>query len=523
MSVKGVIAAGHPETAAAIAAILEEGGNAFDAALAGLCAACVAEPVLAGLGGGGFLLARAATGRLSGRPVLYDFFAHTPKIRRPEGEIDFYPIVADFGTQTQEFHAGLGAIATPGVLKGLFEVHRDLGSVPMRRIIEPAVRLAKEGVTLNKLQAHIFSVVGPIYLARPESRAIFCSPDDPKRLSREGEIIVMPDLADVLEVLAHEGEDLFYRGEIGRVLAGACRDAGGYLTMADLESYRVIKRRPLELTLADARIFINPPPTFGGILIAFAMELLKKSGFGGVGFGSPGHLEHLAAAMAATNRARVESRLHEAGEDAMADGFLHPDFVAAYRNGVLGRPASTRGTTQISVIDAEGNAASLTLSNGEGCGWIIPGTGIMPNNMLGEEDINPHGFHRWPSDVRLASMMAPTLMQQGRERLVALGSGGSNRIRTAILQVLSNVVEFGMPLPEAVEAPRIHVESDLVSIEPGFGEGSLAVLDAAYSRVRVWEERNLFFGGVHSVLYDDGTKAFEGAGDPRRGGVAVTV
>ena len=161
MTSKGAIAAGHPETARAAAAILAEGGNAFDAVLAGLCAACVAEPVLISLGGGGFLLAR----RAGGEAVLYDFFAQTPKVRRAEAEVDFFPIVADFGTAQQEFHIGMGSIAVPGTVKGLFRVHRDLGSMPMARIVEPAAALARAEVMpkaerLTPPSGHIGMVVG---------------------------------------------------------------------------------------------------------------------------------------------------------------------------------------------------------------------------------------------------------------------------------------------------------------------------------------------------------------------------
>ncbi len=226
--------------------------------------------------------------------------------------------------------------------------------------------------------------------------------------------------------------------------------------------------------------------------------------------------------MALTNKGRLDSRLHDAGEDA-AGALLDPQFVDVYRRQVLGRPAALRGTTQISVIDALGNAASMTLSNGEGCGYMVPGTGIVLNNLLGEEDINPHGFHRWPCDVRMCSMMAPSLVERPDGVIAAVGSGGSNRIRTAILQVLLNLLEFGMTVEDAVTSPRIHFENDLLSIEPGFCEGDIAALAEDFPNMEKWRERNLFFGGVHTVQFDPGAGSFEGAGDMRRGGVTLTV
>jgi gamma-glutamyltranspeptidase/glutathione hydrolase len=163
------------------------------------------------------------------------------------------------------------------------------------------------------------------------------------------------------------------------------------------------------------------------------------------------------------------------------------------------------------------------LSNGEGCGYVVPGTGIMLNNMLGEEDINPLGFHRWPTDTRIASMMAPSLAVEGDGSITALGSGGSNRIRTAILQVLINMLDFKMPAAAAVEAPRLHFENGLLSIEPGFDDQTVERLAADFDKIDKWDGLNLFFGGVHVARLDGLTGRFTGGGDPRRGGEARVV
>ncbi len=521
MQAKGAIAAGHPETAAAAAAILSEGGNAFDAALAGMLAAVVAEPVLTSLGGGGFLLARSGEG--AGPTLLYDFFVHTPKRRLAAGGGDFFPILADFGTAQQEFYIGMASLATPGTVKGLFRVHADLASMPMARIIEPAVALARDGARVNRLQAYIFGIVEKIYTVNDACHAAYGSRRNPGRPLGEGELFTLPDYADTLQALATEGEDLFYRGEIGRRIVADCGDGGGALGDEDLRDYRVMVRRPLELDHGGARLFANPPPSTGGILVAFALELLKGAGLKSAGFGSAQHLERLATAMMLTNKARVDSRLNEADPEAAAETLLNPEFIETYRRLVLGRPAANRGTTHISVIDANGNAAALSLSNGEGSGYIVPGTGIMMNNMLGEEDINPSGFYQWPQNTRMSSMMAPCLLADPGGAMAVFGSGGSNRIRTAVLQVILNMLEFGMSIEEAVTSPRIHFENGLLSIESGFRESQLKALLKAFPSYKTWSETNLFFGGVHSVRFDPRQGRFEGAGDPRRGGVALTV
>ena len=272
MTAKGAVAAGHPHTAEAAALLLEAGGNAFDAAMAALCTACVVEPVLTSLGGGGFLTARTAAGETR----VYDFFVQTPRHKRPLDELEFFPVVADFGTAQQEFHIGMGSLATPGTVRGLFDVHRELGSVPMRRIVEPAVVAAREGVPLNRLQAYIFSIVAPIYLATPRARALYASPEDPRRPYREGEHMRQPELADALESLAIEGDRLFYEGEMAAALVALCERQGGQLQASDLAGYRTCRRNPLRRYYRGARLYLNPPPSSGGLLIAFALAFWKS-------------------------------------------------------------------------------------------------------------------------------------------------------------------------------------------------------------------------------------------------------
>lgn len=521
----GAIACGHPATAAAAHEILADGGNAFDAVLAGMCAATVAEPVFCSLGGGGYLLACPA----GGPPRVYDFFVETPRRRRPRDDIDFYPVLADFGTATQEFHIGLGAIATPGAIAGLFAAHADLGSVPMSRLMDPAVRLAREGIRVRPIDGYIYGVVGRILTARPEGRSLFApagSGDAPGRLLTTGDCLRQPDLAATFEALAKEGPALFYDGELGRRLIADCQSQGGQISVEDLAGYEVVRRLPLERRYRNARILTNPPPSSGGILIAFALALLEAIDLPRAGHGSIDHIRALARAMILTNQARVESRLHEAmaeaEEQAAADRLLDPDLLARYAREILGHPQNPRGTTHISAVDAVGNIAALTISNGEGCGYILPDSGIMLNNMLGEEDLSPLGFHVWPEGSRMSSMMAPTVAYLEDSRIAALGSGGSNRIRTAILQVLVNLIDFALPVDQAVAAPRLHIENDIANLEDGTIPAAAQAASALAEQTIHWPPHNLFFGGVHTVTREpDGRCA--GAGDPRRGGTAILL
>jgi len=506
---KGVIAAGHEVTVAAAAEILSDGGNAFDAAIAGLFASCVPEVVFSSIGGGGFLMAHPA-GRAD--TVLYDFFAQTPSSKRPEDEIDFFGIHADFGPATQEFHIGAGSAAVPGFVQGAFRVHKDLCKLPMSRIVEPAVRAAREGVVISDFHAYLFTIVAPILTASAGARACF-SPGG--TLLKGGDTYRNAAFAETLEGLGREGHRLFTEGELARAMVAQSQDDGGHLAMEDFKAYEVELRRPLLWRHRDAELALNPAPAASGPLIAFGLGLLER-------FrpeGEPGALD-LARIMSETNAVRSA----QSGDLSTVTG---SDVIARHLSALAGHPQMSRGTTHISVLDADGNAASASVSNGEGNGLMVGEFGFMLNNMLGEEDLSAGVFHRWRPDTRLSSMMAPTLIRERSGALTALGTGGSNRIRTAILQVAVNLTDRGHDLERAVAAPRIHVEkSGKLSFEAGpwselYSDEERDALVKAFEDVEAWPERNVFFGGVHAARARGG--GFEGVGDARRGGAACVV
>ncbi|MBO6519987.1 MAG: gamma-glutamyltransferase [Rhodospirillales bacterium] len=490
---KAGVAAGHRETANAALAVLRDGGNAFDAAIAGFLAACVAEPVLSSLGGGGFLVAKTAAGDID----VFDFFTETPLKRPDRDAVEFTPIHADFGTTVQEFHIGMGAVATPGAVAGIFDVHAALGRMPMTELVQPAATLARNGMILNPFQAYLLSVVGPIYGASASSRALFCR-DGGDTLLQAGDLYHPEAFAGFLEALAREGADLFYKGEVAAEIAAM---GGVTIGRDDLERYRVERRTPLRTRIAAHDVFMNPPPAIGGALIGYMLRTLGSSDLQPADAGRARHVRALVAAMDACNDARRNSRID-----------VSPLEGAAMLTGA--HPPAYRGTTHISVADAEGNLAALTVSNGEGCGHIVPDTGVMLNNMLGEDDLNAAGFFNWPEGVRLSSMMTPGMLAGPDGEWTAFGSGGSNRIRTALTQVILNVCLFGLPVDDAVTAPRLHLDGGKLSVEPGLH----ADADIWPGEIQAWPERNMFFGGAHVIRRDAGGR-ITGAGDPRRDGV----
>ncbi len=512
---RGIIAAGHEKTAEAGIEMFRNGGNAFDAAVAAILASFVAEPGLTSAAGGGFLLAHTQ----QHQNILFDFFTQTPRHKRHSSEINFYPVEVDFGSAIQEFHIGLGAMAVPGNIAGVFHVHRKLGRLPFQAVAEPAIHYANHGIQINQFQYYCLAkILQPIIMTHKGGQLVYSLTGEP--LEPEGTIRIRA-FADTLAYLTQKGVQEFYEGEIAHQLVKDCQESGGHLTLEDLKNYRVIERNPLTLNYRGNKLLTNPPPNSGGSLIAFALKLLSNIDLTKFEFGSANHLEILVQVMRLTNEARkdrYDSSLHQ---ENIAEIFLADTHLLEYLHQITQTVNKWGSTTHISVLDGDGNAASVTTSNGEGSGYIIPGTGIMVNNMLGEEDLNPHGFHQWKENVRISSMMSPTIVLKNNQPKIVLGSGGSNRIRTAILQVISNILDFNMSVRESVDSPRVHWENNLFNVEPGFPEEEVRkIMLPSHNQLVKWHDKNLFFGGVHTVQ-ETSAGLMEGAGDRRRDGVVA--
>jgi gamma-glutamyltranspeptidase/glutathione hydrolase len=285
-------------------------------------------------------------------------------------------------------------------------------------------------------------------------------------------------------------------------------------------------------------VLTNPPPSSGGILIAYALDLLERLGEP-LALSDPNGLALLAEVMNEAQRARTPE-FHEGLQEGeqFAESFLSGPQIeeanARIREWLRShetlpappRAAEERGlgsTTHIAVLDADGNAASVTCSNGTGSGVLPHGTGLHLNNMLGEEDLNPLGFHHQPPGTRVTSMMAPTIVLRDGEVELALGSAGSNRLRSAILQVIRNVVDYEFDVSEAVRSGRLHFEAGVLHVEPGFSADALDELERLGYHLLRWRTVNLFFGGAQAVYRDPATGLLSGAGDPRRDGAAVSA
>ena len=480
---RGVIAAGHEETAKAGAEILAAGGNAIDAAVAASFAACVAEPLLTGLGGGGFML---VCGRET-TPVILDFFVAMSGLGTSRFERDrLIPTPVDFGSTVQLFHGGHASVGLPGFVAGMFEAHNRYASLPLQQLIEPAMRLATEGVVQTEQQEYLNKILYGINTLTPESARLFSRDHG---YLRKGDRFFAPDMATTMQALVDQGPELLYGGgELGSKLVSTLRENGGSIDTADLEHYEVVERTPLSFPYRGRDVYSNPPPATGGSLTVAILDAMSHLDLPGMTFHGPEHIRALSDAIAAMVRSRA--------------------------------PANMGNTTHISVLDGSGMAASVTSSNGSCSGVVVPGTGIVLNNMLGEEDLNP-SHTTIPAGERLGSMMSPTIATRGGTPELVLGSAGSNRICSAVSQVLSAVLDFGLDIETAVDAPRIHVEQTAVELEGGIPGASADALEAAGYSANRWPGMNLYFGGLQAALLEDGE--LSGRGDPRRGGYAIVV
>jgi gamma-glutamyltranspeptidase/glutathione hydrolase len=504
--VKGVVAAGHRLTAEAGAEVLREGGNAIDAAVAAALMSFATESVLTGPGAGGFMLVH----RPGGGCFLLDFFVAAPGLEPTTAEAaELQPVDIHFSDAVvQEFHVGPASCGVYGTTAGLAAVLERFGTLTLADLVAGPAATARAGVELSPLQEYLFAILGPLLATTPEARALY-QPDG--RPMRAGERLRQPELADLLERLGAEGPGFMYDGDVGRAVADWVAARGGLLSREDLRSYSVIEREPAQARYRGRLVLTNPPPSTGGILIAYALAVLER-------LGRPGDLLALVEAMDSANRARTPKFLDDLHGEELLDEVLGADALDRAASALAERLGST---THVSVLDAAGGCASVTCSNGSCSGVVVPGTGIHLNNMLGEGDLNPLGWHRHEPGRRIPSMMAPTLVLRDGEAEAVLGSAGSNRIRSAILQTILAVVDDGLDAQAAVEIDRLHCEEGAVEAEPGVDPEALARIERAGWPVHRWSERNLFFGGVQAAVRSP--SGFSGGGDPRRGGAAVVV
>jgi gamma-glutamyltranspeptidase/glutathione hydrolase len=455
------VAAGHPATTAAGIEILASGGSAADAAVAASLASCVAETVMTGLLGGGHAIYYDGA---SGTARNLDCFIAVPGLGAAPRDAELIELEVPFGAELVHYSIGPATCGVPGLPAGLVALWEEHGRLPWARLVEPALRLAESGVEFPPAHAACLAMLAPV-MTMNEGAAIYAPRGE---LLAAGERLDQPGLVAALGALADDPASV-YNGSIGAQLLALCAERGGLVTQDDLDAYAAVWTEPVGVPYLD-------------------LELLTRGGLSGVPATVP-RLPRLAG-LDATERVL-----------ALVD--------------VLEAPSAGGGdTTNVSVVDAEGNACAFTSSLGLGSGDFVPGLDLHLNSMLGEVDLLRG---RLDPGARMQSMMAPTVALDHAGVVLAAGAAGGTRLRTALLGVLAGMLDEGLLPEDAVARPRFHPSPDVVNAEPGVDETALQVLEAGGWSVRRWPAPHHYFGGV-SVVSRSGA-----AGDPRRNGAATTL
>lgn len=506
---RGAIAGGSPDTVAAGLSALEAGGNAVDAAIAASLMACVSEPLLTGLGGAGIAMVR-----VNGEVEVLDLFTDLPGRAAPSATRDpMQTIEIDFGPTTQVFHVGPSSVAVPGVPRGLDALHRRHGTLPMDVLAAPAIEAAHSGVEVSASFARVLELLWPIVRLDERTARTFSHDGTPLK---QGARFRWPELGNTIGQFAKVGPSLFHDGP----LTGPILDAlGGTSTLGrpDLEAYEPRFLKPMRYAYRDATVWVPGAPSVAGLLVLQALRALEDHGPmpAPMGAAQLRFLEHAMRRVDHTHKNGARQNLFATG---FMDGFLaalSPDEVGEERAFHGRRPPSTGHTTHISVVDEHGNAVGITTSLGETCGKTVPDAGLFLNNFLGESDVNPEDVHIQPGS-RLMTMCCPAIVQQG-DQIYVMGSGGSSRIRSAVLHGIVYLTDHGMSPEQAVAAPRAHVEDGILLFETdNRPAGTLDAVRAHTPGTREFTGHNMFFGGLH--MAGVGPDGFTGAGDARRSG-----
>lgn len=429
---------------------------------------------MSSMGGGALAVFRSKDGNTG----AIDFFCQTPRVKKITDALHFYPHVVHFGDSSEVFHVGLGAMATPGMPAGIMLLHKTLCKIPLPELAAFAIEVSKNGAVVDEFQELDFDLLEGMLFSTPEGRRMFSGSDG--KLFRAGDTMYLPQLGDFIDYLSRHGSDEFYHGEPARKTSNAAQLIGGHLSMEDFSNYRPILRKAHSFECWDHQFYTVPQPALGGLILE---KLIKNHDWFFADRQS--FVKHYSAVIHSEKKYYQEK--------------------------------NKRGnTTHLSVTDREGNSIAITMTNGEGCGFLIPGTQIMMNNMLGESMLMPAGFHSWLPDVRLASMMTPVICHNTVHKITtAAGTGGAGRIPYMLAQLFRYLLTDKLSLEEAIEAPRIHFQEDSFQVEPGLDFPD-SIIENKAELVR-WKKKNLYFGGINAV--QNMGEHFTSHGDSRRWGV----
>ena len=524
-SSRAMVVTNHPLASAAGAEMLLAGGNAVDAAVAALFALTVVEPMMVGVLGGGVAHIRLAGGRhvvldgLSTAPGA----AHGAMYETVSNELPNYRDTVGRANQV-----GPLAVAVPGALAGWCRALHDFGTLSIEDVTAPAIRLAERGFAATPYLADCVTDLAPDLIRDPGLAALFLPGGVPLRA---GARVVQAEYAQTLRAIARQGAGALYAGELGGALVETMSRTGGLVSREDLGAYQVIEREPICGSYRGFEILGPPPPASSGVHVVQMLNLLEGFEVGAMGFGSPDAVHLLAEAMkiafadravATADPAFVDVPVERLTDKAYADQrrrLIDPARTRRWEPGVLG--GESNSTTHVTVADADGNvvATTQTINGLFGACVRIPGTGMIANNYMFNFDPHPGRALSVEAGKRVFTSMAPMMVRRDGRLLHALGLPGGLRIFPSALQALVNLVDHGMTLQEAVEAPRIWTEGGAVELEEAFPD---EVRNALASRGHEIAPVQRIGGGMNAIAFgDDGT--LTGAACWRADGTPVAI
>ena len=483
------IAAPNVASADAGEQVARAGGNAIDAALAAALVTMVNEVGIVSLSSGGFITVQPPDGSA---PQTVDGWMDMPGRGRALGG-GTWDVETEYGGGVT-VTIGPGSVATHGSVSAFEEAHRRWGSIPWRDVVAPAIAVAREGFRLSSASRYYLEYVhDDIFGWDEESREAVHDSDG----SIETGLIVMPDLAASLELVAADGAAALHTGEIARLISEDVLRRGGILGATDLADYRPVVRPSLLSTVGDWTFGTNPPPSVGGVCVAAMLRLLDGRPHGQW---EPADVEHLVRVQRAVLGHRLD--VLDSTDDLARDAAAFLDLVDRDHLAVL----ESGSTAHVSATDSDGGACSVTVSSGYSSGMIARGTGIWLNNCLGEQELNARGLHGLAPGTRLLSNMAPTVGHHTDGSAIAIGSPGADRITTAIVQALAGFVSGGLGLQQAINHPRVHVHRAGRPDEV----------------IKTETDLTMYYGGVAATLRSPGG-TMVAAADPRRDGAVRLV
>jgi gamma-glutamyltranspeptidase/glutathione hydrolase len=523
----GMVAAAHPLAAEAGVRVLKEGGNAIDAAIATAFALNAVEPNASGIGGGGFMVIRFAK---TGEIIILDYRERAPAASTKD------MFASDQAKEEKWTQLSGLASGVPGTLLGLKTALDEYGTLTLKEVMSPAIEYMENGFEITETFSDMIKDNYDKLVDWNDPYAIAYLKDGVPL--ETGDILVQKDLAKTYREILDKGIEHFYGGELGQKIVDAVQEAGGILTLQDLKDYKVFRHKPVSGSYRGYDIYSMPPPSSGGTHLIQILNIMENFDIAEMNYLGPTHISVLSEAMKMAFADRAKFMADPAfAKDIPLEGLTSKEYAKSLADQIdvsnpkLEIPAGEPGifehqsTTHLSVIDAEGNAVALsqTINYFFGSGLIVPGVGIIMNNEMDDFSTSPTSPNAPEPGKTPLSSMSPTIMEKDGEVFMVLGSPGATRIFTAMAQIISDVIDFGMGMDEAIEAPRIHAYSSAGKAMPIFVESRIPVLSVEALRllgnqVDVREAHDLYFGGAQGILLKNGV--LFGGGDSRRDGIA---